>query len=255
MQKMPKLRRFAVIGYEPPRFRQFLGSKGLRQVTKNPDAVISYGGDGTTLKTEHIYPGVPKICVRDWDICPVCGPRAKRIDLPRRSGVQLCAYCFEKALDRAIKGDYKIIEEMKLVASTSAGGRKFEAEALNEVQLHNLNPMQAVRFDLYINGKVFQKDCVSDGVIISTPYGSTGYYYSASGGKTFSKGIGIIQNNPKFAQKPAIITKGLDRFVLRGVVTRTKGLLFVDNLPRFAKLSQGDAFFVRKSKGKARFIV
>jgi len=29
----------------------------------------------------------------------------------------------------------------------------------------------------------------------------------------------------------------------------------VDNLPRFAKLSQGDEFFVRKSKGTAKFIV
>jgi len=188
-------------------------------------------------------------------MCPVCGPKSKKIDLPRRSGVQLCATCFERLLDRAIRGDYKIIEEIKLVASANAGGRKFSAEALNEVQLHNLNPMQAVRFDLYLNGKLFQKDCVSDGVIISTPYGSTGYYYSVSGGKTFTKGIGIIQNNPKFAQKPTIITEHLDKFVLRGVVTRTKGLLFVDNLPRFAKLSQGDEFFVRKSKGTAKFIV
>jgi NAD kinase len=247
--------RFAVIGYEPPRFRRFLKSKGLRQVSKDPDAVISYGGDGTTLKTEHLYPGVPKICVRDWDVCPVCGPKDRRMDVPRRSGIQLCTECFEKVLDRAIKGDYKIVEEMKLVATTNAGGKRFEAEALNEVQLHNLNPMQAVRFDLYLNGRAFQKDCVSDGVIISTPYGSTGYYYSASGGRTFHRGIGIIQNNPKFSQKPTVITKGLDRFVLRGVVTRTKGLLFVDNLPRFAKLSQGDDFFVRKSKGTAKFIV
>ncbi len=255
MQKMPRLSRFAVIGYEPPRFRQFLESKGLRQVTKDPDAVISYGGDGTTLKTEHLYPGVPKICVRDWDVCPACGPLAKHVDIPRRSGVQLCAACFEEVLDRAIKGNYKIIEETKLVASTNAGGKKFEAEALNEVQLHNLNPMQAVRFDLYLNGKIFQRECVSDGVIISTPYGSTGYYYSVSGGKTFRKGIGIIQNNPKFAQEPTVITQDLGKFVLRGVVTRTKGLLFVDNLPRFAKLSQGDEFFVRKAKGTARFIV
>jgi len=255
MQKMPQLRKFAVIGYAPTGFRDFLKSKGLSQVTRNPDAVISYGGDGTTLKTEHIYPGVPKICVRDWDECPACGALAKNIDIPRRSGVQLCADCFETLLDRAIEGDYNIIEEIKLVASTNAGGRVFSAEALNEVQLHNLNPMQAVRFDLYLNGKVFQKDCVSDGVIVSTPYGSTGYYYSVSGGKTFSKGIGIIQNNPKFSQQPSIITKDLDKFVLRGVVTRTKGLLFVDNLPRFAKLSQGDEFFVRKSKGTAKFIV
>ena len=40
-------------------------SLGLRYRESRPDFVIAYGGDGTLLWSERLYPGVPKLPVKD----------------------------------------------------------------------------------------------------------------------------------------------------------------------------------------------
>ncbi|MCR4806827.1 MAG: NAD(+)/NADH kinase [Lachnospiraceae bacterium] len=79
-------------------------------------------------------------------------------------------------LDRLIKDDYEIEERMML--STSAGGDR--RDALNDIIITRYGDPRVVRYVIYVNGR-----CLStydaDGIIISTPTGSTGYNMSAGG--------------------------------------------------------------------------
>ena len=45
---------------------------GYEIVSRNPDVVISFGGDGSFLIAERRFPSVPKLPVRDKSICKRC---------------------------------------------------------------------------------------------------------------------------------------------------------------------------------------
>ena len=69
---------------------------------------------------------------------------------------------------------------IKLKATT----KQKKIVALNEINIHHKLPTKAIRF--YIKfGKNKIINLIGDGVIIATPFGSTGYYKSV-GGKFFS---------------------------------------------------------------------
>src|SRR3989344_7279603 len=42
---------------------------GFEIVKSKPDFVISYGGDGTLMQSEHEFPGIPKIILKGSLIC------------------------------------------------------------------------------------------------------------------------------------------------------------------------------------------
>lgn len=79
-------------------------------------------------------------------------------------------------LDRLIKDDYDIEERMMLNATSEGISR----DALNDIVISRLGEVRVVRYRIYVNGR-----CLStynaDGIIISTPTGSTGYNLSAGG--------------------------------------------------------------------------
>ncbi len=79
-------------------------------------------------------------------------------------------------LDRIINDDYDIEERMMLRSET--GG--IVSTALNDIVISRLGDLRIVRYVIYVNNR-----CLStyeaDGIIVSTPTGSTGYNLSAGG--------------------------------------------------------------------------
>ena len=55
-----------------PYYKKEIKKLGLDYGKDNPDIIISLGGDGTYLLSEHKFPGVPKLLVRDSRICYKC---------------------------------------------------------------------------------------------------------------------------------------------------------------------------------------
>ena len=45
---------------------------GLKYSEIKPDIVISLGGDGTYLRSERNWSGIPKLMIRDHSICKKC---------------------------------------------------------------------------------------------------------------------------------------------------------------------------------------
>lgn len=87
----------------------------------------------------------------------------------------------EDALAQVLAGDIARQERMMLRAVVeSRRGESGEQWALNDVVISRKGSLQINDFDIYVNGQ-FLKRCSADGVIVSTPTGTTGYNLSAGG--------------------------------------------------------------------------
>lgn len=84
----------------------FVRNTGFSLVDERPDLVISYGGDGTFMRAETAFPGVPKLVLKGSRICNFCSP------LPN-----------EEMLRRAFAGALERRELMKLDVTRSAPQR------------------------------------------------------------------------------------------------------------------------------------
>jgi NAD+ kinase len=83
----------------------------------------------------------------------------------------------EQAIAQVVRGKYEIEERMMLTGSVNGGAGH---EALNEIVITGVKPMQLIYFDLYVNGFLLSS-YVADGMIVATPTGSPGYNRSAGG--------------------------------------------------------------------------
>ena len=84
---------------------------------------------------------------------------------------------FREALDRLFDGQPEIEERMMLEGSFR-GSRK--DIAMNDIVLAREGKVRIVSFNIYVNGALLNT-YQADGVILSTPTGSTGYNLSAGG--------------------------------------------------------------------------
>ena len=221
------------VGKDVDSFEKTLKSYGLEIDRKNPEFVFSYGGDGAILFSERLYPGVPKVTVRCSSKCNRCEFNPDDI---------------EDVVERLKSGRYDVKEYMKIEAD-------FKGKivvGLNEVQVHNKLFTKAVRFNVYLDDELLYENVIGDGVVISTPFGSTGYYTSL-GGERFEKSIGIAVNNRHKWVKPVVAS---ETSVIEVEILREDAYLLYDN-DEDGKilLKKGDRIAVRKYDGVAKFVV
>ncbi len=129
--------------------------------TKKIDAdfVITAGGDGTLLKAARLYPETP-----------IFGINLGRLGFLAQSKPDE----IENAVKKLISGEYTI--EKRMMLETKAP----KTTALNDIVIKGDSFSRTSRLDLSINGKRVC-DYLADGLIISTPTGSTAYTLSAGG--------------------------------------------------------------------------
>ncbi len=88
---------------------------------------------------------------------------------------------FRTAMDRLLAGEYQVEPRMMICGEARRHGRRiFEDIALNDIVITRNGRLRIVDFNVFVN-KEFLKSYSADGVIISTPTGSTGYNLSAGG--------------------------------------------------------------------------
>jgi hypothetical protein len=134
------------------------------------DFKISYGGDGTLLKTFHEHPNKYIIPIRDYGRCEK----------------------HENLLDELLKcNDEKITKKYGLFNIRSYDLLECDNEkALSEIQITSANPTQCLRFNVYINNNKFMDNVIANGVILSTTIGATGYFKSVAR-TIFREGFGL----------------------------------------------------------------
>jgi len=223
----------AVVGLTRKLIENKLSGYGLKLDKKNPDVVISFGGDGTALYAERVYPGIPRILIKHSKTCNKCEE-----------------HDFSKIFTRLKEKRYKIVEEIKVEGIVNKDPKK-RLIGLNEIGIHHKIPTKAIRLMVKVNGKTIENNLIGDGLLVATPYGSTGYFYSICR-KKFSKGLGIAFNNSVNVRRKSVIVK--DDSIIKVKVLRGNSIMTADENERMISLNVGDRITIRKSKGKARII-
>lgn len=142
---------------------------GYSDLDANHTALISIGGDGTILKAATF--------VRDKNI-PIIGINAGRLGF-------LATIQFENIeslLQKLLNKDYAISKRTLLSIETSPKHDNFSDLyfALNEVTVARKDTTSMITIITYLNGE-YLTSYWADGLIISTPTGSTGYSLSCGG--------------------------------------------------------------------------
>lgn len=128
------------------------------------DAIVALGGDGYMLHLFHEIIDVNK---------PIFGMNLGTV------GFLLNEYRTENLPDRIAKAMPFQLHPLKM-KTTTMEGEDIDAIAFNEVSLLR-ETRQAAKVKIYIDDKLRLEELVCDGVLISTPAGSTAYNLSAHG--------------------------------------------------------------------------
>jgi NAD+ kinase len=134
------------------------------------DVLVVLGGDGTLLRAAR--------AVIQVDV-PLLGVNLGKVGF--LSKVE--ANELERVLGKLVAGEFSIDERMALEARLLAGGHEDGAQvhhALNDVVIARGALARVVRLDVAI-GPSHLATFIADGLVVSTPTGSTGYSFSAGG--------------------------------------------------------------------------
>lgn len=146
---------------------------GAADEPSTADLALSLGGDGTMLRTVDLLDGAP---------VPLLGANLGRLGYLTEiesDGITTALQRFGAGADA---GEWQIDERMMLaITATSAGGEPMGSwRALNEAVVEKRVSGHTVRLLLRIDGEAFTS-YAADGLIVSTPTGSTAYSLSARG--------------------------------------------------------------------------
>ncbi len=128
----------------------------------NSDMIIILGGDGTLLRTQS----------KMRKEIPIFGINMGTVGFLTEIEVKDTF----KTLKKILKGDYFIEERSKLIVSHE----NHRYSALNEVVIKTDKPSKMLHFEVIVDGEVIE-EFRADGLIVSTPSGSTAYAMSAGG--------------------------------------------------------------------------
>ena len=226
-------------GFELPKNLKFYD---LNKEIKNADMLICFGGDGTILHSS-------KIATRHH--VPILG-----VNIGTMGFMAELEVCDLPLLARLADGDYKIEKRMMLQVTVHNEGKElFSETALNDAAITKGAIARVIQMSVECDG-VEAIDFSGDGVVISTPTGSTAYSMSAGGPIVEPSAQNIIVT-PICAH--AFLAKGIVTAPWRtigvrvGKLGRRNAFLSVDGGRAF-RLNPGDLVTVRKADKETRLV-
>lgn len=130
---------------------------------RDADIVVALGGDGFMLQTLHAFVGKGK---------PIYGMNLGSV------GFLMNEYRTDDLLTRLAAAEEAVIHPLRMQAHSTEGVT--EALAFNEVSLLR-ETRQAAKIRIMVDGRPRISELICDGVLVSTPAGSTAYNLSAHG--------------------------------------------------------------------------
>ncbi len=200
-----------------------------------PDLLVVIGGDGTLLRFASV--------AAQRDI-PLLGVNLGRIGFLS----EIALNEFSEAIEKIQRGDYRVEERMTLLCSIN--GAPF-ASCLNDVLISKQSFSGTIQIDMYCDGQSVGS-VFSDGIIASTPTGSTAYNLSAGG---------------------PVVTQNLDSIVVTTVCSHTLHIRPIVSAPdaiwtfhvngegfvsgdgiKLSRVNPNDCISVTRSDRRVRFI-
>jgi NAD+ kinase len=137
----------------------------IKDIESDTDCLLSVGGDGTFLEASQFSV--------EHNI-PILGINFGRLGFL----AQVSANEIEPALDDLVEHNYTV-EKRSLISVYDGDSEDFISNALNEVTVQRNNPTM-IKTTVEVDGELLSSYW-SDGILISTPTGSTAYSLSAGG--------------------------------------------------------------------------
>lgn len=132
------------------------------------DCILVLGGDDTVLQAAR----------EAWKLdVPIVGVNLGRLGFL----TEIESEKLESSLDRIYMGDFLTQKRMMLRGEViRKNGEVFSGRSLNDIVITRFGGMNMINLPVYINGQ-FLHEYKGDGIIITTPTGSSGYNLSAGG--------------------------------------------------------------------------
>jgi len=220
----------------------YLANKQFDTLDTSFDLFISIGGDGTILRAITF--------VKDLGI-PIIGINTGRLGFLATIPVN----DIELAIQNILDGKYKISERSLLSIETSSYNEEITAMnfALNEIAVSRKNTTSMITVETYLNGE-YLTSYWSDGLIISTPTGSTGYSLSC-GGPVITPDTNSFVITPiaphNLSARPLIITDSTE-IQLKVTGREESHLVSLDS--RIATLENGTIMKIKKAPFKIKMV-
>lgn len=148
----------------------------LDEIPPNTECILVLGGDGTLIRaaTKTAAMQIPLIGVNLGTLGYLC-------ELEERTVF--------RAIDRLMTDSFTL--EKRIMLTGHKAGSDKTSIAMNDIVLHRTGDLQILSIHVFVNGE-FLSTYHADGIIVSTPTGSTGYNMSAGGPIVDPKGNMLV---------------------------------------------------------------
>lgn len=161
-----------------------------------------------------------------------------------------------KQIDSILAGEYqserRFLLEAELIRDGERAGR---AIALNDVVLHSGQAPRMINYELHIDGN-FAYSQRADGLIVSSPTGSTAYSLSG-GGPIMHPGLSALVVLPMFAHalssRPLIVDSHSELKVMLGACPQANPTVICDGQVMIGA-REGDVIYVRKQSKSVELV-
>jgi NAD+ kinase len=205
------------------------------------ELAIVLGGDGTVLSAarQTAPVGVPILTINTGHLGFLAEAYLQQLD---------------QALEQVLAGEWTVEERTMLVVSVMRGEqRRWEVLCLNEMALHREPLTSMCHFEIAI-GRHAPVDIAADGVILSTPTGSTAYSLSA-GGPVITPDCPVLQLTPIAAH--SLASRALvfsDREPVTVFPATPERLMMVVDGSAGCYIWPEDRVLIRRSEQPVRFV-
>ncbi len=215
-----------------------LPTADIKEIGENCELVVTIGGDGTLLQAAR--------SMVDYDV-PLLGINLGRLGFL----ADITPDDMLKALDLILAGEFQVDYRFLLQAEIDG---HYET-ALNDIVVHKWNTARMIEFETHINGK-FVDALRSDGLIVSTPTGSTAYALSGGGPllDTALNAILLVPICPHTLSNRPIVIQGDSEIELRVISDSDRKHVRVTCDGQTCKSVDGSSVWIRKHRRPVRLI-
>ena len=217
-----------------------------KMLPEKPELIFVIGGDGTLIRAarDTAEKNIPLIGVNLGTLGYLC---------------ELEETTVFSAIDQIMEGKFMLEARMRLSGYVIKSGlQQKQQTALNDVVIHRNGALQLVSLVVYVNGQ-YLYTFEGDGVIVSTPTGSTGYNLSAGGPIVDPKArmILITPINSHALNTKSIVIGAEDEVVVEIGERRHEGdeqVVVSFDGDHCAKLDVGDRIVIRQAQEDCRIL-
>lgn len=217
----------------------FRNSKGLtKDVSQKLNLLLALGGDGTILNTARSIYGSE---------VSIFGVNIGNLGFLSSCDLKNFNYYFKKW----VLGDFIINQRMMLKCSINGKQGNF---ALNDVVIARETLSRILKYKIFIDDK-FYTSYTADGIIVSTPTGSTAYSFSAGGPIIYPDldNICITPICPHTQLLRSIVLDSNKKITIKFEKLEQNIFLSIDG-QNFIKLQESDEVIISKSQEKINLI-